>query len=55
MFDGKVRHTRVVSAAGKRSVPDKSQLLNDARKQREERTVARQRDQACVKLQAFYR
>ena len=57
MFDGKFKGSRTVSAAGKRSASgtDKNALLDHARKQREERSIERKRQHACIKIQSFYR
>ena len=57
MFDGKFKGSRIVSAGGKRSASgtDKNALLDNARKQREERLIERQRQHACIKIQSFYR
>ena len=57
MFDGKFKGSRIVSAGGKRSASgtDKNALLDNARKQREERLIERKRQHACIKIQSFYR
>jgi hypothetical protein len=55
MFDGKIGGSRKVDYGGKRVKTDARNVIDQTRKQREQRAIERQRNQAVVIIQTLYR